>query len=285
MKCSFIHIKLKDKSHPILKNNKILEIFKLSFGNGINYLNYNKDKKVNNNLEIIYYKEYNRKNIGKMIYKNTENKKVIKIFDKIFVLNNIKAAKIIINNKQKDLEEDILNEKHNFKIKIKFLNNIFYLNSMFRDCQSLISVNNFQNINTKYLKNISDLFYGCSSLLYIDDISNWNVNNINNISAIFCKCSSLTKLPDISRWNTKKVVNMSFLFSQCSQIQFLHDISNWNTSKIEDIHEMFSGCSNLRSIPDISKWNISNVNNISGLFNKCSSLKELPDISNGIQEI
>ena len=52
---------------------------------------------------------------------------------------------------------------------------------MFKDCQTLISVNNFLNLNTKYLKEISYLFYGCSSLLDINDISNWNLNNINNI--------------------------------------------------------------------------------------------------------
>ena len=65
------------------------------------------------------------------------------------------------------------------KIKIKFLDIIIYLNSMFRKCKSLSSVHNFQNINTKYLKTIYDLFYGCSSLLSIEDISNWNLNNIN----------------------------------------------------------------------------------------------------------
>ena len=56
---------------------------------------------------------------------------------------------------------------------------------MFRDCKSLLSVQNFHNINTKYLKTIYDLFRGCSSLLYIDDISNWNINNINNMSGYF----------------------------------------------------------------------------------------------------
>ena len=209
MKYNFIHIKIKDKSNQTLNNAKILEKLKLSFGNDIYDLNYNKNKSSNNNLEIVYYKKFIKKNIGKMIYKNTKNNKEIKIFNIIFILNNIKKAKIIINNKQKELKEKIENEKLIFKIKIKFLNNILYLNCMFKDCQTLISVNNFLNLNTKYLKEISYLFYGCSSLLDINDISNWNLNNINNISAIFGDCSSLEKLPDISKWNTNNFNNIS----------------------------------------------------------------------------
>ena len=69
--------------------------------------------------------------------------------------------------------------KQIFKVKIKFLDNAIFLNSMFRDCQILSSVYNFQNINTKYLKTIYQLFCKCSLLLNIDDISNWNINNIN----------------------------------------------------------------------------------------------------------
>jgi len=99
MKCNFIHIKLKDQNNLTLNYNKILEIFKLSFGNDIIDLNYIQNKSSNNNLQIIYYKKYIKKNIGKMIYDNTENNKEIKIFGKLFVLNNIKIVKIIANNK------------------------------------------------------------------------------------------------------------------------------------------------------------------------------------------
>ena len=201
MNYNFIHIKLKDKNNLTLNKNKILKIFKLSFGNDIIDLNYNQNK----NLDIIYYKKYIKKNIGKMIYKNTEINKEIKIFGKLFVLNNIKIAKIIINNKQNELKEKIGNEKHIFKIKIKFLNNIVYLNSMFENCQTLLSVNNFLNLNPKYLKEISYLFYGCGSLLYINDLSNWDTSKITNIEEMFSGCSNLKSIPDISKWKTYNI--------------------------------------------------------------------------------
>ena len=199
MKCNFIHMKLKDKRKINLNINKVLELFKLSAGNNIINLNYNTNKKdfLNNNLGIIYFKKYIKKNIGNMIYKNNENLKEIQIFTEEFISNNIKIAKIILNNKLYELKKNIENKKQIIKIKIKFLDIAIFLNSMFRDCKSLFSVQNFQNINTKYLKTIYDLFARCSSLTYIDDISNWNINNINDISAIFCECSSLKCLPNI----------------------------------------------------------------------------------------
>ena len=87
-----------------------------------------------------------------MIYENYEGDKEIKIFNKVFISDNNKNAKIIIKNKQYEITEIVGIQKQYFKIKIKFLDNIFYLNSVFRGCKSLISAYNFQNINTKYLK-------------------------------------------------------------------------------------------------------------------------------------
>ena len=160
MRCNYINIKVKDT------NSKIPELFKLSLGNNVNslYCTKKEEKCSNKNLKLNYYKKYFEKNIGKMVYRKFGF--YSKIFDKSFISNNMKRAKMIINNKQYNLKEKIRNEKLIFKIKIKFLDNIIYLNSMFRDCESLSSVYNFQNINTKYLKTIYDLFFGCSSLLY-----------------------------------------------------------------------------------------------------------------------
>jgi len=254
MKCNFINISLKDKNNINL-NDKILELFKLSIGNSITNMIYNKKKKedLNQNLEIIYYKKYMKKNIGKMIYKNAENKKIIKVLNIDFISKNIKRAKIILNNKQYGLKENIGNTKQIFKIKIKFLDNVIYSNSMFENCESLSSIYNFQNFNTKYLKTIYNLFYGCNSLLYIDNISNWNINNINNMSNIFNQCSLLETMPDISKWNTNNIIDMNNLFCCYSSLKYLPDISKWNIYNVYNIEGMFSGCSSLEEIPDISK--------------------------------
>ena len=128
MKCNFIHIKLKDRNIYDLKYNKIQELFELSIGKNIINLKYNENKKEssNQNFEIIYYKKYIKKNIGKMDYFSTEKNKNINIFNKEFIMNNLKIAKIIVNNKQYDLVENIKNEMELLNIKIKFLDNIFF---------------------------------------------------------------------------------------------------------------------------------------------------------------
>ena len=179
-----IHIKITDKSNINLNNNKILELFKLSVGNNINDLDYKENKKEssNKNLEISYYKKYIKTNVGKMIYKINGNNKKITIFNKKFISKNKERAKMIINNRLYELKENLEHQNHFFQIiKIKFFDHIIFSNWMFKDCESLYSVKNFENINTKHLKKIYSLFEGCSSLLYIDDISNWNMNKINNI--------------------------------------------------------------------------------------------------------
>ena len=130
MKCNFIHIKLNHQNNNNL-DNKIFMLFELSLGNNLTNLNYC-FLSSNHNLKINYYKNYTTTNCGKMIYKN--NDKEINIFNKIFISNNKNRAKIIRNNKLIKLKESFVNQKQNFKIKIKFLDIIINLNSMFNNC-------------------------------------------------------------------------------------------------------------------------------------------------------
>ena len=70
MECNYFYIRLKDKRNINLNKNKILELFKLSIGNNIINLDYNKNKKEssNQNIKIIYYQKYIKENVGKMRY-------------------------------------------------------------------------------------------------------------------------------------------------------------------------------------------------------------------------
>ena len=168
MKCNSIQIKFKIKNYANLNNERLLILFRLSIGNDSNNLEYslksnknflddkfiykfgtlqsrghnkNKEQYSVQNLEISNKNNYIKINIAKMKYKMTE-KTEKKIVNKIFILNNMKRAKVIINNKQYDLTENINNEIN--KIKIKFFDYGLYINYMFNDCAQLNSVYNLQ---------------------------------------------------------------------------------------------------------------------------------------------
>ena len=200
---SFMFIDKNERKINLPKNSgKALELFGLSIGYNIIKSKYPyksnitqssifilKWQKKKQKLMINYRKSSIKKNIAKMIYKANKSSEEIKILDIIFISTNMKRAKIIINNKQYDLKENIKSIINKiYKIKIKFFDIIVKLNFMFKDSESLSSVHNLQNLNTKYLKSLSGLFHGCSSLLYIDNISNNEyINSINYLFLIKIK--------------------------------------------------------------------------------------------------
>ena len=61
------------------------------------------------------------------------------ILNSIFISNNMKRTKMILNNKLNNLKENIDNKKQTLKVKIKFLDNAIKINSMLRLCNKLSS--------------------------------------------------------------------------------------------------------------------------------------------------
>ena len=225
---------------------------KLNFGTFIKYAinefnNKYKNENKNDNKQTITNEFIIKYKIGK------EDK--IRIFGDDFVKNNKDSFKMIINDKNYELDSffKIKNEKENEVLKIKLK-------------------------QIKSVSNLSWMFSGCFDLIEIPEFSKLDMNNINNMKCMFNQCSKLSSLPDISKWNTSNVKDISGMFNLCSSLTELPDISKWDTNKVTDMSFMFTICSKLSSLPDISKWNTNNVINMSGMFNLCSSLTELPDI-------
>ena len=54
-------------------------------------------------------------------------------------------------------------------------------------------------IKIKEINNITDMrsmFFGCLSLINLPDISKWNTNNVTNMSFMFYECSKSLNIPD-----------------------------------------------------------------------------------------
>jgi len=189
----FSSFEIKDINEKIYNNEKIYEIKLLYLGKYLKEIEnldekipdskFKKEmiksrlilgKKMEKTKEIInHYKKFkiiiNKKNnIGiNIIYNNIKYENSIHIFGKEFVKNNKDKYKIIFGNKEyelneyfhiKDYNNNILNK---LKIKLKYINNV---------------------------TNMSSMFHGCKSLSLLPDISKWNTNNVTNMSSMFHDC-------------------------------------------------------------------------------------------------
>ena len=219
-------------------------------------------------------------------YKINDHK--INIFGEEFVKNNINNCSMNINGKEYQLHTILdLNELQNYDknknilhIKLKGIDKVINMNSIFKNCSSLLSVSDIHRWNTENIVNMKGVFSNCEILTHLPDISLWNTKNVTDISYMFFNCKSLLTLPDISKWETKNITKINGLFHDCSSLLSLPDISKWNTSGVTEMYGIFYGCKLLSSLPDISNWNTSNTTTINGLFTHCISLKNIPDISN-----
>ena len=148
--------------------------------------------------------------------------------------------------------------------------NVKSLNHMFSNCSSLTSLN-LSNFNTNNVQDMSDMFYNCTSLTSLN-LTNFNTNNVQDMSNMFCNCSSFTSL-NISNFITNNVENMRGTFCNCSSLISLN-LSNFNTYNVKYMNHMFSNSTSLTSL-DLSNFNTHNVEDMSCMFCNCYSLTSL----------
>ena len=101
---------------------------------------------------------------------NNEEGDEIDIFGYDFVKNNKNKCKMIIDNIEYEITNkyNIKNYKYNsLNIKLKGINKISNMSSMFRGCSSLSSLSDISNWNTNNVTNMTDMFYGCKRSLKI----------------------------------------------------------------------------------------------------------------------
>ena len=221
-----------------------------------------------------------------------------------YLINNIPASaiitKMIVNNKELDFIKEF--ETENFdNTKIYFLmepthtirsleemfykidnlvsiyftknfftENVIYMNSMFKECTSLVSID-ISNFNTSNVIDISSMFSGDKELTSIN-LNNFDISKVTNLAKIFDQCTSLQSL-NLSSFKNVNTNDISSLFVGLKSLLSI-DLSNLNTSNIESMSNMFSGCSSLKSI-DLSNFNTHKVKIFSYMFSRCESLISL----------
>ena len=195
--------------------------------------------KYNNLLD----KEKKKKEII-FLYQNDNHKNTkIKIFGKIFILNNKNKCKIFINEKEIELAEyyDIDPKFLNNNIIIRFVEkqSINDMSYMFYDCTSLKAIYNFSNFDMRKVTNMSFMFYGCSSLKYLNDFLLLKDINPENISYMFFGCKSLINLPNITLWNLQNIKNKELIFGNINKYfkEIYPNLSDYMNNEINIIYK------------------------------------------------
>ncbi len=148
------------------------------------------------------------------------------------------------------------------KLGVNSLNKTFYYNS------KLTNVECIKSWNTDDIISMNSLFRSCSSLTSID-ISNFNTFNVIDMSYMFMNSMRLTSL-NVNDIDTQNVTKMKCMFSGCSSLPSL-DVRGWDTHNVIDMYGMFENCSNLTEL-ELSSFDTSNVTNMSNMFSECRNL-------------
>ena len=130
----------------------------------------------------------------------------------------------------------------------------------------------FSDINTKRIKDMSDLFsedgfdninIDVSKIKRID-LSEWDTTNVTNMYCMFYGCSGLSEINLTGKFNTSKVKSMQSMFGYCSSLINI-DLSNFDTFNVISMDAMFFDCKSLISL-DLSHFNTQNVETFSSMF-------------------
>lgn len=90
------------------------------------------------------------------------------------------------------------------------VSNVIKMGSLFRDCQSMTSLN-LSSWNTTKCVDMSSMFNGCIALTSID-LSNFNTSACTNMTSMFANAPALTSV-NVTSFNTSNVTNFVSMFN------------------------------------------------------------------------
>ena len=143
-----------------------------------------------------------------------------------------------------------------------------HLNMWFCGCRELKEVIGLENLNTAQTNDMDSMFKDCSSLVSID-FSSFDTTQVSDMKSMFSGCSALTHL-DLSSFNTARVRYMRSMFQGCSSLKSL-DLSSFSVRAVENMNSMFADCTALTHL-DLSYFYPKNVGNMAEMFFNCREL-------------
>lgn len=142
---------------------------------------------------------------------------------------------------------------------------------LFESKSRLVDVD-LNNVDFRYVKNMSYLFSGCSNLISILNFDSVDIRDVTNMAYMFNNCSKMKDL-DLSGLNTQSVENMSYMFAGMSELEYI-DISMLDTSSVQDATYMFYNDKKLNNL-DFSNFDLSSIVKMHYMFYYCYALSDV----------
>ena len=142
---------------------------------------------------------------------------------------------------------------------------------MFKDCSSIQTIENIENLHTENATSMKSMFSGCSNLKSID-LTNFDTSNVKSMASMFNSCRLLTTI-NLSNFDTINVTTMSMMFRSCENLQSLN-LKFFNTDNVKSMGYMFSYAHELK-ILDLSNFKTQHLNNSMYMFSSCLKLEKI----------
>lgn len=139
------------------------------------------------------------------------------------------------------------------------------LNSAFRACLAITTINKINEWNTSTITSMANAF--TAARLFNNNIGAWNVSNVTTFQEMFQSAFGTRAVfnnggsPDINNWDTSSAQNMSAMFWNTS---FNQPIGNWNTTNVTTMGSMFK--ENNVFNQNIGAWNVTKVTSFTEMF-------------------
>ena len=190
--------------------------------------------------------------------------------DRLKELNESNTELFINDEKFKFNKYFIPKNKGNYKIKIKFSDNIKDCSFMFCDCENIIDID-LSSFDTKNVIDMKYMFYGCQNIKNLN-LAFFNTKKVTDMTYMFYDCQNLKDL-NLSFFNTKNVTNMEYMFFNCKNLQNLN-LSSFNASNVTSMNSMFSCCKDIISL-DLSSFAPEKITNMFNMFHNCINIQSI----------
>ena len=150
------------------------------------------------------------------------------------------------------------------------------LRNMFRNCNSLETLEGSGNWSCANVTMADVVFLGCYKLKSLD-VSNWDVSKVTSFDHFLASehqnaaDMALEEIIGLENWRPEKLTGTGSMFYGCGKLKTAN-MSGWTVPNLESMSHMFADCHSLQSV-SFAGWQTPKLNNLDALFNHCLSLK------------